>query len=477
MNHKQVAIEILDAVGGKDNVSSLTHCITRLRFKLKNTETPKKEELEKIDGVIQVIEKGGQYQVVIGKEVEPVFDEVIKLIGVKKEENEEDGNKGTLFDKFTSLVTGVLLPTMGVLTACGMIKGLLTVLAVAKVLPTDSETYQVLSAIGDTLFYFFPVILGASTAIYFKMNQYLGMAIGAAMVHPIIIGIATNGAAISFLGLPMTLTNYSSTVFPVIVSVWAASKLSKLLNKFVPQGLKFFLVPLIVLLTIVPLTFFVVGPVVTFLSSLLSKGTFAVYNFSPVLAALVLGGPWLIVVMFGLHWAFIPIFINNVLNAGGDPVMGLLGANMFAVIGSCFAIALKTRDMKLRQLSISSGIACILGVSEPAIYGVLLPYKKTFITTLIAGSLGAVFPAIFGTKVYTFAAAGIFAIPGYLNPKGIGMDFYGGVASLAAGLIFGFALTYFFGYKSSDNVSVSKKSDTSTETKVVQSTSVDVKSD
>lgn len=456
MDHKQVATDVLNAVGGKENVISVIHCMTRLRFKLKDTKIPNKQEVEKIEGVISVVEKGGQYQVVIGNQVSNVFKEVIKITGEQTEVVEDDVKKGSLFDQFTSMISGIFAPVLGVLAATGILKGILSICTVSGILTADAGTYKVLYSIADTLFYFFPVFLGASAAKYFKMNQYLGMAIGAAMLYPTIIEIATSGESLKFLGMPMNLINYSSSVFPVIVAVWLASKLEKALDKVTFQGLKFFLVPLGVLVVILPLTFFLVGPALTFVSKLLSSATMAIYNFSPILGGIVLGGPWILIVMFGLHWAFIPVFINNMVTMGSDASLALLTANQFAMAGATIAIALKTKDMKLKNLSWSTGGTCLLGVSEPTLYGILLPLKKPLIMAIIGGSIGGSVAGIFKSRIYSFGGSGLLQIPLGINPNGIDVGFYGFIASMVVGFVVGFILTYLWGYSNKANLDSDK---------------------
>lgn len=451
MNNKEVATDVLKAVGGKENVENVIHCVTRLRFTLKNTSIPNTEEIKKIDGVITVIEHGGQYQVVIGNNVEPVFSELIKLIGepIEDEKNiEENGEKKKvkLFDLFTATISGIFTPILGIVAGTGMLKGILAILTVAGVLKAGMGTYDVLYAISNTVFYFFPIFLGAAAAKHFKMNQYLGMAIGGAMVYPTLVAIAAKATAITFIGLPMNVLDYTSSVFPVIVAVWLASKLEKKLNKIIPQGVKFFVVPLIVLSVMVPLTLFLVGPVLTFLSKVLSDGTIAVYNFNSVLGGIVLGGPWILIVMFGLHWAFIPIFINNVVHLGSDSMLALLTANQFAMAGAAIAVALKTKDLKLKSLSWSSFITCIFGVSEPTIYGILVPLKKPLIMAIIGGSAGGAVAGIFKSRIYAFGASGILQFPLAINPKGLDMGFYGIILSSIVGFGVAFVLTFLFGY-------------------------------
>lgn len=462
MDHKKVADNILNAVGGKGNVVSLTHCITRLRFRLKDFSVPKKAEVESLEGVISVVEQGGQYQVVIGNQVEPVYKEVEKLLDSQVKSTEEttefNEEKVGLFGRFTSMISGIFTPLLGILVTAGLIKGLIAILTVSGVLTTTMNTYIVLNALGDAFMYFFPIFIGSSTAKYFKMNSNIGMLIGAIMVYPTIIAAAGSGDPFSFLGIPMNLMNYSSTVFPVIVAVWLASLIEKRLQKIIPQGLKYFLVPFIVVLLILPITFFVVGPVITQASNIVADLSFAIYNFNPVLAGLIIGGPWILIVMFGLHWAFIPIFINNMATVGFDSLMGLLAANQFAMAAAAIAIGLRVKSKTEKSLGFSTGGTALLGVSEPALYGILLPRKTPLIMAIIGGSVGGAFGGLMGTKMYTFAPSGVFGFTGAINPSGIELGFYGAIVQTLVGFVLAFVLTYFWGYKtkSKDNANATK---------------------
>ncbi|MCP1427217.1 PTS system beta-glucosides-specific IIC component [Paenibacillus sp. DS2363] len=450
MDHRQLATDVLRSVGGKENINKVTHCVTRLRFELKNSKIPNAEEIKAMDGVLTVIQQGGQYQVVIGNQVVPVFNELSSLLGDMsntESSNEVQGEKKSLFDRFTSMISGVFMPVMGALAASGIIKGLLACLSAFGALTATDGTYIVLNAIGDALFYFFPIFLGSSAAKYFGLNQYVGMIIGSSMVYPALVSFVGSEQQLTFLSLPMNIMNYTSSVFPAIVAVWFASLLNRVIEKRIAQGFRYFLAPFIVLLVTVPLTLFIIGPVITYLSNGLADITTAIYNFNPILAGLVLGGPWILIVMFGLHWAFIPIFINNMATVGYDSVMGLLAANQFAMAGAALAFGLRARDKQLKTLGISTGGTALLGVSEPALYGVLLPQKKPLIMAIIGGSIGGVIGGAFLSKVYAFAPSGVFGIPGAVNPQGIDPGFYGYVLQMAVGLVVGFILTYLWGYQ------------------------------
>lgn len=445
MDYAKIAQEVVDNVGGKANIISVTHCVTRLRFRLKNSSIPDKAKVQGIDGVISVVEQGGQYQVVIGNLVTDVYDEVEKKIG-KLDDAAVDEEKKSLFDRFTMMISGVFMPAIGPLAASGMLKGLLTILTIAGLLSETSGTYTVLYGIANAFFYFMPIVLGASAASYFKMNSYLGMLIGASMIYPTLMAFATNGEALNFLAIPINMMDYTSSVFPVIVAVWVGSLINKFIDHRMPASIKLFGTSLVILLITVPLCLIVIGPAITTVSQLLSQGVNFVYSLNPVLAGLVLGGPWILMVMFGLHWAFIPIFINNIASLGQDYLMGLLLANQFAMAGAAIAVGLKIHDKKMKSLSFTTGVTTLLGVSEPTLYGVLLPLKKPLIAAIIGGSAGAMVAGFFGTSQFSFGASGIFGIPLIINPAGIDAGFFAGVASQVIGFVVAFAFVYILGF-------------------------------
>lgn len=448
MDYKNIANEILKCVGGTQNVSHLTHCITRLRFTLKDKTVVDREAIKNIPLVIATVEKGGQFQVVIGNEVTKVFDEIIPQLNIiddkKTEDSTEEKEKTNLMDKITSFISGVFIPVLGILTAEGVLKGLLACLTAAHVLEATDQTYLVLNAISDVLYYFFPIFLGASAAKQLKMNPYIGMAIGGGLIYPTFVAASTDGSISSFLGLPMTISNYSSTVFPVIFAVIAAYWLEKLLNRIVPNIVKSFLTPLLLIVIIVPVSLWIIGPSINFISGILATVICSAYNFNPVVAGLLIGGPWIVLVMLGLHWAFIPIFIMNLTTNGAEPILGLFAANQFSMAAAALGMSLVLKNKEKKSTAFTNGITCLLGVSEPAIYGTLLPYKKPFIIAIVFGSIGGAIAGFFGMTGYSFGAAGIFVFPCYVNPTaGIGMDFIGGVVGAILSAIVAFIVTYF----------------------------------
>ncbi|MBE9909309.1 beta-glucoside-specific PTS transporter subunit IIABC [Enterococcus casseliflavus] len=448
MDTKKIANTILDEVGGKDNVNSVTHCVTRLRFVLNDNSIPDKEVVSNINGVISVIEQGGQYQVVLGDKVSAVYNSVIEEIGDEHSADDDIGTseKKSMLDLFTSTISGIFTPVLGPLAASGTIKGILAILSVTNILPESSGTYIIIFALSNAFFYFMPIILAASAAKHFKLNVYVGMIIGSALIYPTLISFATDDG-LTFLNIPVQMMDYTSSVFPAIVAVWLASKIDQKIQKLPLKEIRYLVQPMIVMLIAIPIAIIVIGPIISTLSSILANAVNAVYNFSPIFGGLVIGGPWILLVMFGLHWAFIPIFINNIAAQGFDPIMGLLLANQFAMAGAAFAVGAKTKKEKLKTLSYSTGLTTLIGISEPTLYGVLLPYKKPLISAILGGSLGAMIAGVTHTVQYAFGGSGLLGVPLIINPEGIDAGFYGGIASQIIGFIAAFIITYVWGFK------------------------------
>ncbi|EAK8469948.1 PTS beta-glucoside transporter subunit IIBCA [Listeria monocytogenes] len=451
MNNSDLAKEVVKLVGGKENILSVIHCVTRLRFKLRDENLAETEKIKALKGVMTVVKSGGQYQVVIGDQVSYVYDEVIRVLGIKPDDAPQDNPEQehkSIFNKFVELISGIFMPVLGLLAASGILKGFLTAAVTMGLINTSAGVYEVLYAASDALFYFMPIILGFSAGKVFKTNQYLSAAVGAALVYPTLVDMYSNGAHLTFLHIPVILMNYTMSVIPVILAIYFMSKLEKVLVKFIPKSLQLIFVPLLLLLIVVPVSLIIIGPVSTYASQLLAKGALGLYSLSPMIAGFFLAGVWQVAVMFGLHWAFIPIFINNISVLGYDPINAMLYCTVFAQTGAVMAVMLKTRNQELRSLSITATISGFLGITEPAIYGVNLPYKKPFIMACVGSAFGGAIAGMSAAKMFGgFASGGIFGIPMFINPDGIGWDFWGFLISLVVAFSVALILTYFFGFK------------------------------
>lgn len=443
--YAKLAKEIVKNVGGRENIVSLTHCITRLRFQLKDESLANDSVLKNMDGVVTIMKSGGQYQVVIGNHVAMVYEDVCEAAGLDTGKEAEEAPKG-FFNRLIDIISGCFQPILGPLCAAGIVKGLNAVLTLLLGQAySASGTYLILNAIGDSVFYFMPVILGYSSAKKFKVHPIIGMLIGASMCYPAIqkATLSAAGEALgtlpvigdyytTFIGIPFVAGDYTSSVVPVLFVVAFAGLIQKLAKKYIPELIQNFFVPFAVLIVSVPVGLLVIGPVVSLATGALSAVFAAVYNFSPVLSGALVGGLWQVLVMFGLHWAIIPISMMNMSSIGYDTLIaGSFGCS-FAVTAAMIAMALRMKNKNRRALALSAAVSGFCGVTEPSIYGFLIPEKAPYIFTLIASGIGGAILGLFGAKKYSMGGLGIFGIPNYLNPVA-------GEPSGLAGVLFGIA--------------------------------------
>lgn len=462
--YENLAKEILENVGGKENINSLTHCVTRLRFRLKDESKANDEALKNNPGVVTVMKSAGQYQVVIGNHVPLVYADVCELAGISNgtQQVEEEAPQG-LFNKLIDIISGCFQPILGPLCAAGIIKGLNALLVfILGSSFNNSGTYMILNAIGDSIFNFLPIILGYTAAKKFNVNIIVGMIIGATLCYPTIQTdtLSAAGKAIGtlpfigsyytkFIGIPFVSGNYTSTVVPVICIVALAAQIQKIAKKFVPEMLQNFFVPFFVLIISLPIGLLVIGPVVSLLTTVLSNMFAGLYAFSPIVTAFVIGALWQCLVIFGLHWALVPMAMVNIGNLGYDTILpGMLGTT-FAATGVLAAMYLKLKDENKKALAIPGVISAFCGVTEPAIYGFLLPEKTPFVFSCIGGAVGGAIMGTVAVKQYVIGGLRIFSVVNFISPKG---NATGMIVSLIAGavsLVVGFVLTMIF-YKTND---------------------------
>lgn len=467
--YKQLAQDIIKNVGGKENINGLTHCITRLRFKLKDESIANDDILKNMEDVVTVMKSGGQYQVVIGNHVEAVYKDVVEIIDLDNLNTSSETKKsGSILDKGIDIISGIFQPVLGIMAACGMLKGLNALFVALGLYSATSGGYMVINAAGDALFTFLPLFLGYTSAKKFGLKPMLGLALGAAMCYPAIQGSSISAGAdamytlfkgtmfaspvyIDFFGLPIISMDYTGTVVPIIFVVYFASKCEKLFNKFVPDLVKFFFVPMLTLLVTLPVALIVIGPIATFGSTLISEAVLSIRDFSPLLAGAIVGFSWQILVIFGLHWGFIPVYINNVMTLGYDNVMMPFFACTFATSAVVLAIFIKTKDKKLKEMAIPNFISGIFGVTEPAIYGMLLPLKKPFIISCIASGIGGAFYGFFNLRKFITGGMGIFELPAMIEPNGGMGNLIVALSGMAISMVVAFVLTMVL-YKDKEEV-------------------------
>ncbi|MCG7780769.1 PTS beta-glucoside transporter subunit IIABC [Lelliottia amnigena] len=457
MEYQALAKDILAHVGGKENIVSLVHCATRLRFKLKENQKADAQGLKKNPGVIMVVESGGQFQVVIGNHVHDAWQAVRAEAGLTDETpvaTDEQGDKGNLLGRLIDIVSGIFTPFIGILAASGILKGLLALAVVCGWLSTDSGTYKIWFAASDALFFFFPLVLGYTAGKKFGGNPFITMVIGGALTHPMMIQAfeasqqvgAVSGA---FMGIPVTWFNYSASVIPIILAAWVSCWLEKQSSKLLPSSMKNFFAPLICLVVTVPLTFLIIGPVATWLSQLLANGYQWIYVLAPWLAGAAMGALWQVCVIFGLHWGLVPLMINNLAVLGHDSMLPMLLPAVMGQVGAALGIFLRTRDARQKMIAGSSVTAGIFGITEPAVYGVNLPLRRPFIFGCVAGAVGGAIVGFSDTHVYSFGFANIFTVAQMIPPGGVNATLWGGIIGTLVALVLSCVMTLIAGFPKS----------------------------
>lgn len=412
-DYKKLAEMVLEKVGGKENVQSLTNCVTRLRFVLRDESKADDEKVKAIEGVKGLVKQGGQYQVIIGTDVEKAAIEVKELLGkistseIQTEDTEKK-QKENLFNMFFKTISGCVFPFMGLLIASGMIKGILTLLVTMNVLTDQSGAYQLWYSGADALMYFFPILVGFAAGKQFGANPYLTAAVGAALVYPDIVSAYNDGASLNFFGIPIVLTSYGNSIFPSMCAAWVAAKIEKFWKKVIPDAISMMFVPALTIIIVVPLSFLAIGPVMSTVSSALANGTNALWGISPIVAGVILGAFWQVIVIFGLHYAFIPILVNNIALNGVDPINAVLGMTVMALAGSGFGYALRQKNKADRSEGFICALTAFFGVTEPIIYSVALPKKKPFVAAFIGGGIAGGVLAASGAAMQGFGNGGIF---------------------------------------------------------------------
>lgn len=448
---------IIQNVGGKSNIISLTHCVTRLRFKLKDESKAQTDVLKDTDGIVTVIQSGGQYMVVIGNHVPQVYDAVCAVGhitpggAVNEDGTAAEGGgdapqeKMNPFNAFISIITSVFTPALGCLAACGMIKGLLALFVAVGVLDGAGPTYNILYSLGDCFFYFMPILLAYTASKKFGLPEMEGMVIGAAMLYPYLLGSSTYAHDSLFM-IPVimpTSGDYTSSVIPIICAIAFAAWFEKLYSKYIPDTIKLFAIPLITCTVTFCLTLWVIGPI----ASLLAQGLSVLFTFlsntSSILMGAVVGAFWQVLVMFGLHWAVATLAITDAATAGSTTLLiGMLGTT-FAQTGAVAAIWIKTKNKKLKSLCAPAFVSAIAGVTEPAIYGITLPKKLPFIITCVVSCITGGIMGAFHTAQFSIGAMGVFSWPTFVDP--VSNDASGMVIAIVVSLVAtvaGFILTF-----------------------------------
>lgn len=459
--YTELAGEILEKVGGTENINSLTHCVTRLRFKLKNESIANTEYLKNMDGVVTVMQSGGQYQVVIGNHVAAVFEEVIRLSELSPDQDTKPQENQKLFDILLDVMSGIFQPFLAILTAGGMIRGISALLVFLGVFERDSGAFIMMDNIGDTVFMFMPVFIGLTAARKFRVNEFVGMLLGAGLMNPNLSldTFAVIGSPVTtlftgtflespvyqtFFGIPWIARNYASSVIPIIFIILLASYVQKPLKKYIPSVIAAFFVPFFTVAITLPIGFLAIGPIFTVVTDLLMVFFHSVIGFSPILYGVIIGFSWQILVMFGLHWAVIPLAIAQFMTEGWVQIMAPIVLVAFGQTSALVALYFKFKDPKEKSMALPAIVSGVAGITEPAIYGFTLKRKKVFLYTCIAGSMGAAFTMMRDIRAWNIGGTGIFNLPNFIRPDGTIDDLITMLIGMSIAIIVAFLLTWFF---------------------------------
>lgn len=440
MNNKELAAQVLKLVGGEKNISQLTHCATRLRFVLKDDSKANISELDKLEGVLRAQNKGGQLQVVIGAKVNAVYDEVCKIANITVTESGEKAKKGNPVNKLLETIAGIFTPILPALVGCGMIKALSSIVTTLGLISGKSGFITIINMIGDTVFYFMPFFLAVSAARKFKTNEFLAIALAATLLHPTILDAAnavakTGVKTIDFLGLPILLVKYTSSVIPIILSVWVLSHVYRTVDKFIPEFLSVILTPMITLFIMVPVELVALAPFGAYIGNQLTAVINLLFSIGGVLAGAVLGFFRPILVMFGMHYAIMPMQVQQIAATKASVLLpSALAANL-AQAGAAFGVFLLTKNKTMKSAAGSSAITAAFGVTEPAIYGVNLRYKRPFFAGCAAAAIVAGFFSLVNASGTAIALPGVLALSTYQASKYIYV-IIGVIAAAALGCIF-----------------------------------------
>mgnify|MGYP003361757932 FL=1 len=474
--YDELATEIIKNVGGVDNISSLIHCITRLRFYLKDESKANDEVIANLKGVIDVAKAAGQYQVIIGPAVTDVYDAVIKQIGPELSNDAETAkavaettaaaNRPTTvwgkikwgFSSLIGVITGSMMPVIGLLAASGILKGVLALLTTFKLVsPTDS-TYVIINAMGDSVFYFLPIFVGFTAGKKLGADPVIMGIIGGVLTYPALVTMAS-GKAISsilgmsvnatFFGLPVHMASYTYSIFPMIAGAWLASKLEPWLKRVIPTVLRMIFVPLFEVIIVSGVIILFLGPIITMLSTGLANGIVWIYNLSPSISGLLIGGFYQVLVIFGLHWAVVPIVANDIASTGHSYLNAIISATMVAQGGAVMAIALKSKLANIKELAWPATISAFSGVTEPAMYGINLKYGRAFVTASIGAAVGGFLTGLMRVNMWGFTGS-LIGFTSFVNPKGMDFSFWGFWIASIATVIVSFTLTWLFGFKDED---------------------------
>lgn len=446
IDYRITARELVKELGGDSNITNVTHCATRLRFILKDESIVDSGKVTKIPGVITTVQAGGQYQVVIGNHVKDAFDFVMELITVDETQTGQSGNKVGAFSRIVDIISSIFAPFLYTLAACGILQGILGILVALNAIDTAGGTYQILNFVSWTAFTFLPVLIAITASKKFGMNTYAAVVIACALVCPDYISMVNAGEPVYFLGMRVQLLSYTSSVIPIILAIWVASYVQKFFDKHLPIVVRNLFSPMFTITIMVPLTLLAFGPVGNTIGGAIGGAYNFLYGLSPIVAGVIVGGLWEVLVIFGVHWGITPVTVGNYAALGYDTFTGLQASAVFAQAGAALGVFLKTKDKDMKGVSLSAAVTGLFGITEPAIYGVNLRLKKPMICGCVAGAVAGGVAGGMHAVSWGYNMPGIATIPAYFK-AGHMSEFIGFLISIVIAFVLGIVLTWVVGFQ------------------------------
>ena len=451
-DYSKLAENIIELIGGDNNVVSLFHCATRLRFALKDKKEVRLDELKATKDVMGVADAADGYQVIIGNDVSKVYDEIIKKYDIKALPNTDENldKNSNIFQNVLNTLSTIIGPAIPLILCSGLVSALLVIFTKFG-LSTESTTYTILSMAGNVPLYFLPVLIGYTSSKRFGTDTMLSMFLSLVLISPVLLGLASSETPVTLFGLPVKAADYSSTLVPIILTIWAFKYVEKFVKKVVPSAVKFVFVPLLCILIMLPIELCLTAPLGNYVGQLLLSMMTAINNVAPWSSVLVVGALAPLLVLTGMHFALIPLVFTQFATVGYDNMLfvAFIGMN-FSQFGVSLACAIKSKNVNLKSLATSCAITSFLaGVTEPTLYGICVRMKKPLIATWIACITNAVFCAVTQVKVFSFGAPSFFTMPIFMNPDGSMSNFDFAIAAAALTIVVSFAATWILGFDDS----------------------------
>lgn len=449
-DYHNLAVRILELVGNQDNVTFVMHCATRLRFTLKDSSKADTEGLKKLPEVITVIDSNGQYQVVIGNDVPLVFREINQIGNFESTVKETEKTKKG-FDAFFEIVSGIFTPIVPILMAAGMTGALLTILSLTNILSDTSPTYYVFNLIKEAGFYFLPIFVSYTASKKLNTSPFLAMLLAAVLVHPQLSDFSSLGIdQLTFFGIGIKAVKYSNSVLPAILGVWLLSYVEKFFNKYVPSAIRAFMAPLLTMIVVVPIVLVVIGPIGGYVGDLFGEAVQSLGARFGFVSIAIIAGLMPLMIVTGTHSFAFPLILATLASNGSESILipAMMAENL-AMSGSAFAISTITRNTDLKAEARAASLSAFLGISEPAMYGVVLPERKAFYSTMLGGLIGGAFAGFFGLTFYSVVSASATGLPGTFGEKGIS-NFIVACLTMVISFVATFILTRFLVKKPSE---------------------------